>query len=67
MSTKYDWLEVPDWVNWIFTDQDGDIFGADNKPCDSDGFHGNPKNDTWYYIGDGCPIDWQDSLEERPK
>ena len=63
---KYDWSKFPQWVNWAFTDQDGDIFGCDNKPCGMDGFHGDPSKDKWEYLGEGYPIDWQDSLEERP-
>ena len=66
-NSKYDWSNVPDWVNWIFTDQDGDVFGSDNKPDDSDGFHGRPHIDTWYYVQHNPCEDWQNSLEERPK
>ena len=67
MKTKYDWSSVPKWVNWIFVDQDGDKFGCDNKPCNLDGFNGNPSEDTWEYLEQGCSTDdWQDSLEERP-
>ena len=66
--SKYDWTNVPEWVNWIFTDQDGDVFGCDNKPCNADGFHGSPWLDRWELLDeevDNC--NWQDSLEERPK
>ena len=67
MKTKYDWRSVPKWVNWIFVDQDGDKFGCDNKPCNLDGFHGNPSEDTWEYLEQGCSTDdWRESLEERP-
>lgn len=65
--SKYDWSNVPLWINWIFTDQDGDMFGCDNKPCTLDGFHGHPCDDRWEYLGDGDRDGWQDSLEERPK
>ena len=65
MKTKYDWCGVPTWVNWIFVDNDGDMFGCDNKPCTLDGFHGN-YDDNWVHLGDGDRDNWQDSLEERP-
>lgn len=66
MKTKYDWSGVPSWVNWIFVDQDGDMFGCDNKPCTRDGFNGHPIDNEWEYLGEFSSIDWQDSLEERP-
>lgn len=65
--TKYDWSRIPSWVNWVFVDQDGCMFGCDNKPCDKDGFHGDMVKDRWDYLGDFNSENWQESLEERPK
>ena len=64
--SKYDWSNVPEWVNWIFTCPDGEVWGADNKPCDREGFHGD-LNDKWDLLWVTKNVeDWQESLEERP-
>lgn len=63
---KYNWSNVPQWVNYIFTDKDGDRFGCDNKPDNAEGFHGSPHLDNWIYLGNSPIEDWQESLEERP-
>ncbi|MEG1695566.1 MAG: hypothetical protein RR282_00555 [Acinetobacter sp.] len=63
--SKYDWGGVPDKYKFMATDSDGDIFAYVDKPNTYDDF-------MWYggnalYIGVDMNIDWQDSLEERPK
>ena len=66
--SKYSWSKVPSWVNYVFTDQDGDVFGCDNKPtCDGGTFNGHPRYDKWYYLGKGSPEDYENSLEDRPR
>ena len=66
--SKYDWSDTPHWINWVFTDQDGDVFGCDNKPCTNDGFHGSPSQDNWDWLYTLDPTeDWRDSLEQRPQ
>ena len=62
--SRYNWNSLPEWINYAFTDQDGDIFGCDNMPCTREGFHGHP-NDKWEYLGNKPVSDWQDSLEGR--
>lgn len=74
MNTKYDWLNVPDEVNWIATDEDGVICGYSQKPrltkngkiwlCKADDIS------SWvcniYPFNYGFCENWRDSLEERP-
>lgn len=31
-ATKYDWSEVPSWVQWLATDTRGNCFGYADKP-----------------------------------
>ncbi len=65
--SKYDWSNIPKWVNWAFTCHDGQVWGSDNKPDSRDGFHGHPVEDTWEYLYMTDDVEnWQDSLEERP-
>lgn len=72
MNTKYDWSNVPDWVNWIFM-YENTVWCSNLKPRVCEFTWG-----CWRYSGDGfkcekikCDAffngDWQDSLEERPK
>lgn len=61
--SKYDWSKVPSWVNWVFTCPYGEVWGADNKPCPVDGFHGEQK-DRWDFLWNTTDVEnWQDSLE----
>ena len=32
MKTKYDWRNIPDWVNFIAIDRDGKKRGFEDKP-----------------------------------
>ena len=69
--SKYDWMNVPSWVNWIATDSSGSVFGYDVEPeykewgkfihC-TDFLYFPHKNWIEPFKGD-----WRDSLEERPK
>lgn len=33
-ATKYDWSNVPDWINWVGTDALGRVLGFANKPSE---------------------------------
>ena len=68
MKTKYDWSNVPKNTNYIFTDQDGDVFESDFEPVNVDsGWRGTGFCQWWFSSCDAYVGHWQDSLEERPK
>jgi hypothetical protein len=65
MKSKYDWINVPNWVNWIATDSDGEVCGFEEMPISYDDY-------MWYgrkhiYLSFVRPVDnWKESLEKRP-
>lgn len=61
--SKYDWTNVPGYIEFITTCKDGTVKGY-CKPIQ--------RGETWCssYTINGVPPyrgDWKDSLEERPK
>ena len=66
--SKYDWSNVPSWVNWIATDEDGEIWGYSDKSEIGCFSYFHKENILTIFIGhDVFGNNWQDSLEERPK
>jgi hypothetical protein len=71
--TKYNWKEVPEYINWIARDKNGNVWGYQTEPRIV------PDVAVWSVRGDAeCDIlgcftsrgildDWTESLEERPK
>lgn len=72
--SKYDWSNVPDEVQWIATDEDGNSWlfpSGSGKP-----FIGGEDDDVWV-CGEEFTLEhhgynvfrgnWRASLEERPK
>ena len=58
-------IVVPDWVNWIAVDENGVVYGYEEKPRHSEFFHGEWIIDS----GDMCelykgkpPKNWKDEL-----
>lgn len=67
MKTKYDWSDIPEEINWIAKDYDGGLYGFDKKPKSwALGFLKNGNIKRRLHIQSSC-IEWQNSLEERPK
>lgn len=66
--SKYDWSNVPEYINFIAVDPDGWAYGYKEKPVRADsGFQGEfshylLKPQTHGYVGNWC-----ESLEERLK
>lgn len=68
MKTKYDWRNIPDWVNVIAIDEDGQMYGYKKKPK----YHAFG---IWYKASNKyCLLEdfvrcenWKESLEKRPK
>ena len=67
---KYGWSNpsIPDWVEWIATDESGDINGYVEKPIQENdsnqwatGYHYCP-----LFINRNNSLYWTDSLEQRP-
>ena len=62
---KYDWKNVPKWVNFIATDPNGIAYGYEKRPyiiLNSMFVGGNYVN-----IGSSsCNVYWKNSVEERP-
>lgn len=68
MGSKYDWSSVSKGTNFIFTDQDGDVFESDFAPINVDtGWRGTGFCNWWFSSCDPYDGEWQESLEERPK
>lgn len=65
MKTKYDWSNVPDWVNWIAGDSDGEVFGFKEMPTSFDEFMWYGKNSIFLKDLKICEH-WKNSLEKRP-
>ncbi|ENX5379385.1 hypothetical protein ACN1NW_000455 [Acinetobacter baumannii] len=71
-KSKYNWSKVPEWVNWIATNESGFAFGHAEKPVSGWLFEG-----FWYLGGttvflfwpreNPCKDDWRNSLEQRPE
>jgi hypothetical protein len=60
----YDWNTVPDWVRYIATDQDGDVYGYEHKPTTT------LRRACWVaptgrIISIHSLKDWDESCEER--
>lgn len=67
MKTKYDWVSVNSDINYIFTDQDGDVFESDFKPLNvGTGWRGTGYCSWQFSMCEPFKGDWKDSLEERP-
>lgn len=68
--SKYDWANVPEWVNWIATDRNGEITYFSGKPYISRRYwiidEPEAKSESFYINDDACPC-WKESLEGRPK
>lgn len=65
--SRYDWSSVPKEVNWIATDEDGDVRGFCKKPELRFGFWVDVE--TPYYFETNMTLiddNWENSLEERP-
>ena len=69
-ETRYDWSDAPEWVRFIATDKDGEVWAYQNKPF--------RERLSWHPDGGDCWLvsnlpsyceqsDWKDSLEERPQ
>ena len=60
----YDWSKFPEWVNYVATDDDGEIWGYEHEPT--------RKAHLWTSSSGRAerieekPNDWKNSLEERP-
>jgi len=73
MGGKYDWSNVPHWVNWISTNESGFAFGSEGKPRSGylhTGFWYGGGKDTfllWPRENKFNESNWRESLEERPK
>lgn len=77
MKTKYDWSNVPKEVNWIATDADSiaNGFVEEPKPVIGNMFDmWISNNDSESYVSISLlnsykfgVMNWQESLEERPK
>ena len=66
--SKYDWSNVPDETNYIFTDQDGDVFESDFEPVLYDTcWRGTGCSSWWFSKCRKFNGNWKESLEERPK
>lgn len=74
-QTLYDWSDprIPEWVQWIGTDANGEVYGYVNKPIiDIDVWD---VTNLFERYGSGLLdnditiefVDWQESLEKRPK
>lgn len=62
----YDWNEVPEWVQWAATDEDGDLYWYSHKPVeDSRGWHN--ENGKQVFVRTIHVDDWTQSLEKRPE
>ena len=68
MKTKYDWRNIPDWVQYVAVDKDGEMFGYEKDPqYHLQGIWGKT-NGRYCLLKDFTPCEnWKDSLEERPK
>lgn len=63
---KYNWNLAAEITNFIFTDQDGDVFESDEKPLlEANGWRGT--GDCNWVVSSCKPFlgDWRESLEER--
>ena len=68
METKYDWSEISENTNYIFTDQDGDVFESDFEPENTGiGWRGTGCSSWWFSTCEPFEGKWEDSLEERPE
>ena len=67
MNPKYDWSNVPEYINYLATEPCGWAFGYKEKPtivgC---GFEGEFSHYLLKPNEHDFNGDWQDSLEERP-
>ncbi len=64
MSDKIDWSQVPEWAQFVATNEDGGVWGYEFKPV--------PCSPRWVMPNSGrsillsrCPH-WRDTLVERP-
>ena len=58
-------VDVPDWVNWMAVDADGDCFGYENKPTTSmaDHWWGQKSEGRYERLYSGnTPKNWKDEL-----
>jgi hypothetical protein len=65
MRTRYNWVNVPKWVQYQTTDANGDISVYESKPtlCE---YAWYPRGGDYFIIGKADPTDWENSLEQRP-
>lgn len=68
MNTKYNWVNIPKEITHIAYDQDGSLYGFHQKPRRSQIFRVwyDTPDETTIYLGKVEPIDWENSLQERP-
>lgn len=70
---KYNWEhhKIPTWINWIATNENGQIFGFINKPvleqC-SLGWESTNENHQPLLLNFLEPpeVEWKNSLEQKP-
>lgn len=69
-KAKYDWSNVPDWVQWMATDADGYRTMWSEKPTQgTSGWIGaKGASRDWFWPNDQYAIknNWYESLEHRP-
>lgn len=66
--SRYNWSQVPSWVNWIATDEDGEVWGYSDEPKLGCFSYFYKENGLKIFVGyNASGNDWQDSLEERLK
>lgn len=69
-ALDYNWSKVPDWVNYIATDEDSDVYGYEEPPVKGTGRWGGVGATRVRELSSTVsPLDsaWGDSLRSRPK
>ena len=67
-TTVYDWSKAPDWAQWAATDSNGVVYWYEVKPyVDRFSNRWMPSRREVRPAPDAhCPVNWEESLEERP-
>lgn len=66
------WEKLPDWVEWVARDKNGDVWCYENEPTSFEDMHcslilPNRRIDDFPGIVQIGTVDWRDSLQRRPK
>jgi hypothetical protein len=65
MRTRYNWINVPRWVQYQATDSNENVCVYKSKPGLSENIW-FPRDGDCCIIGKADATDWQNSLEQRP-